>query len=105
MGHYLTAGDVRKRFVKPLAELSDQFGELCQQWKEAVRTGQIARRDLLLNDVLPEAAIVRLHKLRREISGKLEDAVAGVYRFRDVEAQRSRRRKPEKRPRSSPPRP
>jgi predicted component of type VI protein secretion system len=105
MGHYLTAADVRKRFVAPLAELSGDFAELCQTWEDAVATQRIARRDLLLNDVLPEAAIARLRKLLRETSGKLEDAVAGVYRYRKVEARQSRLRRREKRPRSYPPRP
>ncbi len=99
MGHYLTAGDVRKRFVEPLAQLSGDFAKLCQQWEDAEAKGQIARPDLLLNDVLPEAALARLRKLLRETSGKLEDALAGVYRYRNVEAKQSRRRKPEKRPR------
>ncbi len=105
MGHYLTAGDVRKRFVEPLAELSADFAEQCRQWEHAVRTKQIARPDLLLNDVLPEAAIARLRKFFRETSGKVADAIAGVYRYRNVEAQRAGRRRLEKRPTSSPPRP
>ncbi len=75
MGHYLTAGDVRKRFVEPLAQLSGDFAKLCQQWEDAEAKGQIARPDLLLNDVLPEAALARLRKLLRETSGKLEDAL------------------------------
>ena len=105
MGHYLTAADVRKRFVVPLAQLSGDFTELCRNWEDAVETKRIARRDLLLNDVLPEAAIARLRNFLRETSGKLEDAVAGVYRYRHMEARRSRGRRPEKRPRSYPPRP
>ena len=94
MGHYLTADDVRERFVRPLAELSGDFAKLCKRWESAYETGRIARPDLLLNDVLPDAAILRLRKLLREGSCKLEDAVAGVYRYRRVEASRARRRKP-----------
>ena len=60
MGHYLTADDVRERFVRPLAELSGDFAKLCKRWENAYETGRIARPDLLLNDVLPEAAILRL---------------------------------------------
>jgi hypothetical protein len=85
----LTTSDVRKRFVEPLAELSGDFAALCEQWENAYETGQIARPDLLLNDVLPEAAIARLRKLFRETSGKLEDAIAGVYRYRNAAAART----------------
>ena len=91
MGHYLTSDEIRTRFVVPLAELSGDFAALCKQWEKAYAAGQIARPDLLLNDVLPEAAIARLRKLFRETAGKLEDAVAGVYRYRNVEAKRTRR--------------
>ena len=77
----------------PLAELSGDFAALCKQWERAYAAGRIARPDLLLNDVLPEAAIARLRKLLRETSGKLEDAMAGVYRYRKVEAKRTRPRK------------
>jgi hypothetical protein len=80
----------------PLAELSGDFAVLCKQWQQAYAAGRIARPDLLLNDVLPDAALARLRKLFRETSGKLEDATAGVYRYRKVEARRTRRRKPPK---------
>ena len=60
MGHYLTSDEIRTRFVVPLAELSGDFAALCKQWEKAYAAGQIARPDLLLNDVLPEAAIARL---------------------------------------------
>ena len=96
MGHYLTSDEMRTRFVVPLAELSGDFAAVSKQWEKAYAAGQIARPDLLLNDVLPEAAIARLRKLYRETAGKLEDAVAGVYRYRNVEAKRTRRRKPPK---------
>ena len=94
MGHYLTADDLRERFVRPLAKLSGDFAKLCKRWDSAYESGRIARPDLLLNDVLPEAAMLRLGKLLRESACKLEDAVAGVYRYRRVEASRTRRRKP-----------
>ncbi len=91
MGHYRTAAEVRKRFVAPLAELSADFAALCRRWEEADEAAQIARPDLLLNDVLPEAALARLQKFFRETSGKLSDAVAGIYRYRKIDATPSRR--------------
>jgi hypothetical protein len=94
VGHYLTANDVRERFAEPLSELATGFAELCKRWEKARQAGQIARGDLLLNDVLPLSALGQLRKLLREASGKLEDAMAGVYRYRKVEAKRSGRAKP-----------
>jgi hypothetical protein len=94
VGHYLTANDVRERFAEPLAALAVEFGELCKRWEKAGQSGGIARADLLLNDVLPQVALGRLRKLLREASGKLDDALAGVYRYRKVEAKRAARRKP-----------
>jgi hypothetical protein len=94
VGHYLTANDVRERFAEPLSELATGFAELGKRWEKARQSGQIARGDLLLNDVLPLSALGRLRKLLREASGKLEDAMAGVYRYRKVEAKRSGRGKP-----------
>jgi hypothetical protein len=87
---------VRKRFVEPLGALCDDFARICTRWDKAYRAGEIARPDLLLNDVLPEAAIARLRKLLRETSGKLEDAAAGVYRYRKVEAKQKVKRRPKK---------
>jgi hypothetical protein len=55
------------------------------------RRGGANRADLLLNDVLPEAALARLQKFFRETSGKLSDAVAGIYRYRKIDATPSRR--------------
>ncbi|MGD0896989.1 MAG: hypothetical protein ABR915_04075 [Thermoguttaceae bacterium] len=91
MGHYLAANDVRERFAEPLSGLATGFADLCKRWERARRSGQIARSDLLLNDVLPQAALGQLRKLLREASGKLEDAIAGVYRYRKVEAKRTKR--------------
>jgi hypothetical protein len=94
VGHYLKANEVRERFAEPLSGLATGFAELCKRWEKARQSGQVARGDLLLNDVLPLAALGRLRKLLREASGKLEDAIAGVYRYRKVEAKRSRPAKP-----------
>jgi hypothetical protein len=91
VGHYLTANDVRERFAQPLAEMTTGFAELCERWEKARKTGQISRGDLLLNDVLPLGGLGQLRKLLREASGKLEDAMAGVYRYRKVEAKRAGR--------------
>jgi len=79
VGHYLTPDDVRERFVRPLEDLSGEFAKTLQALESAYESGRIARPDLLLNDVLPAAALSRLRKLLRESSCKLEDAVAGVY--------------------------
>ena len=85
MGQYLTSGDVRKRFAGPLLKLASDFSELCERWEEAYKSGDIVRPDLLLNEVTPEAAIATLRKFLRETSGKLDDAIGGVYRYRDTE--------------------
>ena len=85
MGQYLTPEEVRKRFAGPLLGLASDFGSLCDRWEEAHDSQRISRRELLLNDVTPELALGTLRKLLREASGKLEDAIAGVYRYRDLE--------------------
>ena len=86
----MVAKDVRERFAEPLSALAAGFADLCKRWEKACQSGQVARDDLLLNDVLSQAALGRLRKLLREASGKLEDAMAGVYRYRKVEAKRTR---------------
>lgn len=93
MGQYLTSKDVRERFVAPLLELANDCKRLCERWEEAQKSRAIARPDLLLNDVTPTAALGTLRKLVREASGKLDDAVAGVYRYRTTQAQPSPKRK------------
>jgi len=92
MGQYLTSGDVRERFAEPLFELAADCKRLCDRWEEAQKGREIARPDLLLNDVTPAAAMGTLRKFVREASGKLDDAVAGVYRYRTTRAQGAKTR-------------
>ena len=92
MGRYLTSDDVHERFAVPLANLAAEFDALCKKWEEMQRSGAISRPDLLLNHVTPEAAIGTLRKFLREASGKLEDAVAGVYRYRKTQVRPKPRR-------------
>ena len=87
---------MRKCFVQPLAQLTSDYTEFCKRWEKANETGTLPRPDLLLNDVLPEAGIGRLRKLLREAAGKLEDALGGVYRYRNIESKRVVKRKPHK---------
>lgn len=94
MGQYLTSDEVRRRFTDPLSKLAADFAQLCKRWDKAHKAGEISRPDLLLNDVLPEMGLGRLRKLLREASGKLDDAAAGVYRYRKTESQRTPPRKP-----------
>jgi hypothetical protein len=91
VGQYLASSDVRKRFAEPLAELASEFEKLCRRWERTRKARKIARPDLLLNDSLPQAAIGTLRKLLREASGKLDDAIAGVYRYRRTETRGGRR--------------
>jgi hypothetical protein len=93
VGQYLDHAEVRKRFAKPLSELSSDFDRLCKRWKKAFDSDQIVRDDLLLNDVSAAAALNTLRKFLREASGKLDDAIAGVYRYRDVERRRAAERR------------
>ena len=90
MGKYLTFDDLREQFAKPLARLAVDLDDLCDRWEEASKAKKITRQDLLLNEVTAESALGSLRRFHREASGKLEDAVAGVYRYRDVERKRSR---------------
>jgi len=87
MGQYLTSEDVRERFAGPLLELAADCKRLCDRWEETQKSRAIARPDLLLNDVTPTAALGTLRKFIREASGKLDDAVAGVYRYRNTRTQ------------------
>lgn len=80
----------------PLMQLAGDFAEVCKRWDRLHQSGELPRDDLVINDVMPETSLGRLRKLHREIEGKLEDAVAGVYRYRDAErrhAPRKRKRK------------
>lgn len=85
MGHFLTANDVRTRFAEPLTELAQAFRETCEQWEQAYQAGSIAREDLFLNEATAELGLGTLRKLQRETAGKLEDATAGIYRYRPRE--------------------
>ena len=88
VGQYLNHKDVRERFAKPISDLSSDFDRLCRKWKKALDSDQIVRNDLLLNDVSATAALGTLRKFLREAAGKLDDAIAGVYRYRDAERRR-----------------
>jgi hypothetical protein len=85
MGQYLASDDVRKMFVDPLLALAAECKKLCDRWDQAEKKKAIARPDLLLNNVTPEAALGTLRKFVREANGKLDDAVAGVYRYRTTQ--------------------
>lgn len=91
MGQYLTSEAMRTQFAVPLRELARDFEHLCNRWKMADESGEIARPDILLNQASSEAAIHTLRKFLRETSGKLDDAIAGVYRYRDTERRRRKR--------------
>ena len=93
MGQYLTSEDLRERFAGPLLELAADCKRLCDRWDEAQKGRDIARPDLLLNDVTPTAALGSLRKFIREASGKLDDAIAGVYRYRNTRAPEPRKKK------------
>jgi hypothetical protein len=88
MGQYLTAKQLRRDFSEPLFELAADFRLLCQRWDGAIRAGDVARPDLLLNDSTAAAGLASLRKLHEEASAKLDDAIAGVYRYRDSEHRR-----------------
>jgi len=92
MGQYLTHADLRERFAVPLQELATGFAELCEAWQRAYESREIVRPDLLLNDATPETAMSTLRRFLREASGKLQDAIAGVYRYRDAELRRAKKR-------------
>jgi hypothetical protein len=85
VGHYLTPGDVRARFVEPLNDIAKDFQKTYDRWMQASRNDAIAREDLYLNDVTAEMSLAALRKLQREIAGKLDDAIAGIYRYRETE--------------------
>lgn len=85
MGHYLIPDDVRSQFVKPLIALTRDFQKTCDQWEQALRSGDLLREDLFLNEGTAKLSLGTLRKLQREIAGKLEDAIAGVYRYREAE--------------------
>lgn len=98
MGQHMTARELQTRFAEPLQELAANCKQLCERWEKAQKNGDIARPDLLLNDVTPTAAMGTLRKFVREASGKLDDAIAGVYRYRNVatpkpKAKRKKRRR------------
>ena len=90
MGQYLTALQFRQDFCEPLFELAADFSQLCQRWDGAVRAGDIARPDLLLNGSTAADGLASLRKLHEEASAKLGDAIAGVYRYRDSERRRKK---------------
>lgn len=96
VGHFLTANDVRTRFAELLIELAQAFRETCEQWERAHQTGFIVREDLFLNEATAELGLGTLRKLQRETAGKLEDAIAGIYRYRlreRVQTARERKRR------------
>lgn len=93
MGQYLTSERVRARYAKPLTVLSKDFVRLCDRWKKAHDSGRLPRPDLLLNDTMPGKALALLRRLHDEAAAKLDEAMAGVYRYRDTE-RRVNRKKP-----------
>ncbi|MBN1910187.1 MAG: hypothetical protein JW818_10640 [Pirellulales bacterium] len=96
MGHYLTSENVRSQFAKPISSLAKDLIRLCDRWNRACAAGNLSRPDLLLNDVMPEKALDVLRRFEEEASIKLEDAVAGIYRYRDSE-RRDAKKKAKKR--------
>jgi hypothetical protein len=93
VGQYLNPDDVRASFVEPLKNLWQDFHKACERWEQASRAGSIAREDLFLNDATAALSLGTLRKFQREINGKLEDAIAGVYRYREAERSRKVRRR------------
>ena len=81
MGQYRISDDVRSSFAEPLSELALAFQETCDQWQRAYRAGHITQEELYLNTSTATRGLGALRKLHREISGKLEDAIAGVYQY------------------------
>lgn len=85
MGKFRKNKEVRKTVLEPLAEVLAELEEICSSWEEARKHRKIKRPDLYVNEGMAIKAIAILQKYNRELSGKLEDAMAGIYRYRDNE--------------------
>lgn len=93
MGKFRTSKDVHKLVLTPLTELTAQLSKLCDSWDEAYEQNEIARPDILINETMALTALATLNKYVRDLSGKLEDARAGVYRYRDYERVEKKKKK------------
>ncbi|MBR0238369.1 MAG: hypothetical protein IJQ39_09790 [Thermoguttaceae bacterium] len=93
MGKFRTSQDVHKMVLTPLAELTAQLSKLCDTWEEAYEQNRIARPDILINETMALTALATLNKYVRDLAGKLEDAQAGVYRYRDLERAEKKKKK------------
>ena len=93
MGKFRTSNEVRKMVLTPLTELTAQLSKLCDSWDEAFEQNEIARPDILINETMALTALATLNKYVRDLSGKLEDARAGVYRYRDYERVEKKKKK------------
>ena len=86
MGIFRTSKEVRDTVLNPLSELVAELEQLCSDWDSAKKRKQIKRPDLYVNETMALKAIATLQKYVRELNGKLEDAEAGIYRYRDDES-------------------
>ncbi|MBR5161509.1 MAG: hypothetical protein IKW80_07750 [Thermoguttaceae bacterium] len=93
MGKFRTSKDVHRLVLTPLAELTAQLSKLCDSWDEAFEQNEIARPDILINETMALTALATLNKYVRDLAGKLEDARAGVYRYRDYERVEKKKKK------------
>lgn len=85
MGTFRTAKEVRQTVLEPLTELVAELEQICSDWTDAKKRRKLVRPDLYVNETSALKAIATLQKYARELSGKVEDAKAGIYRYRDNE--------------------
>lgn len=85
MGRFRTSKEVRRLILTPLTEMAANVSTLCDSWDESVESGKLVRPDLLINESMALSALATLRKYVRDLSGKLQTAEEGVYRYRDFE--------------------
>jgi hypothetical protein len=84
MAKYMTPEQARAEFVTPLLTRLSELTQALDRWDVAIKNKQLSRHDILINEKTAKLAIERdLRRLAREIEDKVEDAIKGVYRYRD----------------------
>ncbi|MHC4647022.1 MAG: hypothetical protein ACYTBJ_16115 [Planctomycetota bacterium] len=84
MADAFTCSEIRALFPRKLRELAREFEDVCAEWEDMVRSNTVAWPYLVLNTVQAERGVGLLGSLIGELRKKQQDAVSGVYKYRDL---------------------
>ena len=94
MGQNYDPHRFRRSIVSEISKFQHDVEFTIDRWEDSLRSGKMESPEIYLNDTMAMDGLARMRKLLRELNGKIDDSIAGVYRPRPKERRPGRPSRP-----------